>query len=104
MSSQLSKIKQLTSSPLDLQRFVSEVFKKIDSDKSGFLDKMEAGEVLTIIALELGFNKPSLDDTADIVRMIDQNGDEKLSKAEFQGIIEKVIRQLGSELLSKNGL
>jgi hypothetical protein len=40
MSTNLTKIKQLISDYDELKRFVSEVFKKVDRDRSGFIDSM----------------------------------------------------------------
>lgn len=36
-----------------------------------------------------------------MVRLMDQNGDERLSKNEFQFTMEQVIKTLGGELLAE---
>lgn len=39
MSTNLPKIKQLITNVDELKRFVSDVFRKVDQDRSGFIDK-----------------------------------------------------------------
>ena len=99
MSTNVSKLMQLIATPDKLIAFVSEVFKRVDKDKSGFVDKHEVGSMLQMIAFELGFDSPSSEDCFDIVRMMDKNGDEKLSKGEFQFTIEQILKTLGEEIL-----
>ena len=99
MSSNISRVKQLISDYDELKRFVSDVFRKVDQDRSGFIDKHQVRGVLDAIAIELGFHIPSKEDAEDIVRMIDINGDEKISRMEFQVTMEKIIQQLGTEVI-----
>lgn len=66
-------------------------FKKIDQDKSGFLERRELEEVLRTLTRCLGLDDPSPDDVADVMRELDRNGDERLSREEFQSLIEQVL-------------
>lgn len=99
MSTNLPRVKQLIANVDELKRFISDVFRKVDQDRSGFLDKREVALVLELIARELGFNIPSTEDAEDIVRMIDKNGDERLSRIEFQTTMERIVQELGKDLL-----
>jgi Ca2+-binding EF-hand superfamily protein len=43
-------------------------FKKVDHDKSGFLEKKELEEILRSLTRYLGLDDPSSEDVADVLR------------------------------------
>jgi calmodulin len=69
-------------------------FKIVDSDGSGFLDKVELEEVLIRITNDMGLETPSHEDVEEVLRLVDENGDGKLSKEEYNLLADEVTEMV----------
>lgn len=63
----------------EISDLMDELFQKYDTDKSGYLDKLEIIEMLKDTYRDIGATFLSQSHLQDIMNTIDQNGDGKFS-------------------------
>ena len=79
----------------DKIKLVSDMaFEAIDEDGSGQLDKAEIGSVLRDVAVTMGIKQPTDGDLAAVLYELDQDGDNHVSKDEFEFLIIKVLEKM----------
>ena len=85
----------------EAQTMVNGIFDLFDSDKSGYLKKTEFMNVtlsltqfFNRIIVDLGGEKPTLDDTEEVMDMLDKNGDGQISKLEVVALFDAVFKIL----------
>ncbi len=69
-------------------------FDAIDTDVSGQIDSKELGTVLRDVAAKMGIHQPTDNDLAAILFELDQDGDDQVSKDEFEFLIIKVLEKI----------
>ena len=68
----------------DKIKIVSDLaFDAVDLDSSGYLDKEELSEVMKNVAYEMKVKPPTDSDIEAVLKELDENYDEKVSKDEF---------------------
>ena len=69
-------------------------FDAVDLDGSGFLEKEELAEVMRNVAYEMKVKPPTDGDIDAVLRELDENYDEKVSKDEFVQLIIQVLKKM----------
>ena len=69
-------------------------FDAIDVDESGQIDSEELGDVLRDVARQMGIPQPSENDLGAVLYELDQDGDNQVSREEFEFLIIKVLEQM----------
>lgn len=79
-----------------LQKIMESAFRSVDIDGSGFLEKPELEQVLITVAKDIGVETPTKEDVEDILEEIDENGDERLSRKEFEELIKQIVDMMAN--------
>lgn len=82
-----------------IKQLLVDSFRRVDADKSGFLEKHELEDVLRRMTKGLGLEDPSGEDVDFIMKELDINGDGKLSKEEFQQLVNQVLHVLKDQIM-----
>ena len=79
-------------------------FDAVDTDGSGFLEKDELAEVMRSVASDMKVKAPTDGDIEAVLRELDEDYDEKVSRDEFVVLIIQVLRKMleSEEELQKN--
>jgi len=79
-------------------------FDAIDVDGSGFIEKDELSEVMRDVAQDMKVKPPTDNDIDAVLRELDEDYDEKVSKDEFVQLIIQVMRKMleSEEELQRN--
>lgn len=72
-------------------------FDVVDTDKSGFLDKIELEAVMFSVASELSMTKSSKDDIDGILKQLDKNELGKVALPDFRVMVEQLLAQIVEE-------
>jgi calmodulin len=88
--------KKLIKDKEGLQKIMESAFRSVDIDGSGFLEKPELEQVLIQVAKDIGVETPTKEDVEDILEEIDENGDERLSKQEFEELIKQIVEMMAT--------
>ncbi len=79
----------------DKIRIVADLaFDAVDADGNGFLDKQELSEVMRNVAGEMKVKPPTDGDIEAVIRELDQNCDQKVTKDEFFRLIKRVLKKM----------
>ncbi|CDW89409.1 transcription initiation factor tfiid subunit 5-like [Stylonychia lemnae] len=93
--SNLLKILEIILAQQDKIKIVSDLaFDAVDLDGSGFLEKNELAEVMKNVAYEMKVKPPTDGDIDAVLRELDEDYDEKVSKDEFVQLIIQVMRKM----------
>lgn len=87
--------------PKTVKETTARIFKKLDSDKSGFIDKGEFKKGLEEIAAELGIPNPTEENIQKSFEILDKNGDGKISKKELSALVKYVFDLMIREIQAK---
>ena len=90
------EFKKLIRDTKQLKRIMESAFRAVDIDCNGFLEKVELEQVLIQVAKDIAVESPTKDEVTDILEEIDENGDEKISKDEFQNLIQQILEMIAS--------
>lgn len=76
----------------------------MDVDGSGFIEKDELSEVMRDVAQDMKVKPPTDNDIDAVLRELDEDYDEKVSKDEFVQLIIQVMRKMleSEEELQRN--
>ena len=77
-------------------------FDAIDTDKSGEIEKDELKETLIEIAKEIGIPVPSENDVLIVLYELDQDGDDKVNRDEFEYMLVKVLEKMAETEMEIN--
>lgn len=69
-----------------------QTFDAVDTDGSGQISEDELFIILCSICKDVGFEKPSEDDTKEILRMIDVDDSGSVSFKEFKKLFKKLLK------------
>jgi Ca2+-binding EF-hand superfamily protein len=72
-------------------------FDVVDTDKSGFLDKIELEAVMFSVASELSMSKCSKEDIDAILKQLDKNELGKVALSDFRVMVEQLLAQIVAE-------
>ncbi|CAD8147605.1 unnamed protein product [Paramecium octaurelia] len=75
--------------------FSNRVFDKYDTDKSGFIEIDELTSLLNNFAKEIKSQPPTQNEINYMVRYLDKNNDQKISRTEFQKLGQLMAKVLG---------
>ncbi|TNV72857.1 hypothetical protein FGO68_gene12414 [Halteria grandinella] len=79
----------------DKIKIVSDLaFDAVDLDGSNFLEKAELSEVMRQVAHEMKVKPPTDGDIDAVLKELDENTDDKVSKEEFLALIVQVLRKM----------
>ena len=93
--SNLLKTLEIILAQEDKIRIVSDLaFDAVDLDGSGFLEKDELAEVMKQVAGDMKVKPPTDGDIDAVLRELDEDYDEKVSKDEFCLLIVSVLRKM----------
>lgn len=67
-------------------------FKNVDVDRSGFLSRIEFEDVIKRLTFCMGAEDPTPEDIEYLITRLDQNGDDTVSKDEFQRLINIMVK------------
>jgi len=88
----------------ELRQCLDQAFKEVDTDGSGFIDAAEAERVLKSVYNDPNFKgrKPADDEqvkkeASDLIALLDQNSDNKVSLSEFTNFFEKLLSTVTGE-------
>lgn len=105
--SKIKNIKALQSileDPLKLRAIAKEIFKLIDIDCNEFIELNELYNFMCDVANSMEVQRPSLEEIKDIVGILDNDYDNKISIEEFEiflrEILEKMIEKEQNEPVS----
>lgn len=88
------------------KRELNSAFKMFDIDKSGYLQKNEFGMLIKRLAMAFHVEQPTFTDIDNLVQALDENGDGKIHKTEFDKLIAQIveiIREEKQKLSPKSG-
>ncbi|CAD8065258.1 unnamed protein product [Paramecium sonneborni] len=77
---------------LQVIEFSNRVFDKYDKNKSGFIEKDELTLLLNNLAKEINSQLPTKKEIDYIVRYLDKNNDQKISRNEFQELGKLMVK------------
>ncbi|CAK62303.1 unnamed protein product (macronuclear) [Paramecium tetraurelia] len=75
--------------------FSNRVFDKYDKDKSGFIEIDELTSLLNNFAKEIKSQPPTQNEINYMLRFLDKNNDQKISRTEFQKLGQLMVKVLG---------
>ena len=91
------KQERMTQDPAMLKMLFKATFETADLDKSGYLERDEIEMVMSSISPELREHQDISKDVEEIISILDQNKDGKISFSEFQVLIEQAFEILNSQ-------
>lgn len=80
-----------------------ESFRIFDTDKSGFIEHHELNALLKKLASIFKTEDPSDKEIQTIFEELDENGDGRISKEEFEKLIEEIVKIVKEESCSQIG-
>lgn len=96
--SEIDQAIKVLQDPNTLKSAVDEIFQKVDSDNSGYIEQDELEVALKGLSKQLGIPEPTKKDIADSMKQIDENNDGKISKKELKPLIKGLFDLLIQEL------
>ena len=69
-------------------------FDAVDLDGSGFLEKNELSDVMRNVASEMKVKPPTDGDIDAVLKELDEDYDERVSKDEFLSLIVQVLKKM----------
>lgn len=72
-------------------------FRNFDVDKSGVLEKNEFGQLIKRLAMAFHVEEPSFADIDNLALALDANGDGKITREQFEQLIEKIVEIIREE-------
>ena len=69
-------------------------FDAVDADGNGYLDKAELSDVMRNVAGEMRVKPPTDGDIEAVIRELDQNCDQQVTKEEFYKLIKRVLKKM----------
>jgi Ca2+-binding EF-hand superfamily protein len=79
------------------KRELNAAFRMFDVDNSGYLEKNEFGQLIKRIAMAFHVEEPTFTDIDNLVTALDENGDGKIAKAEFDKLIIQIVEIIKEE-------
>ena len=93
--SNLLRTLQIILAQQDKIKIVSDLaFDAVDLDGSGYLEKDELSEVMRNVAHEMKVKPPTDGDIDAVLKELDEDYDEKVSKDEFLTLIVQVLKKM----------
>ena len=77
--------------PNTIKQVVENVFKEVDTDKSGFIEKNEFAAVAKKVSKEYKAPEPTDAEITEALKAIDANNDGKISKEELGSLIKSIF-------------
>ena len=94
-TSSLLKVLQIILTDVDTISLVSDAaFDAVDVDGSGFLEREDLSTVMKNVALDMKVKPPTEAEVEALLKELDEDFDDKVSKAEFVKLIEMVLRKM----------
>jgi Ca2+-binding EF-hand superfamily protein len=90
-------LKEILTDKKKLDWLCKAAFDVVDTDKSGFLDKIELEAVMSSVASELGMPKSSKEDVDGILKELDKNDLGKVGLGDFRVMVEQILTQIVEE-------
>lgn len=88
----MTSIRQLLADEVRLHKITKAAFDAVDQDHSGYLDRKELEEIFISLADDMKIEKPKKEEVEEIISALDENGDGKISLAEFEVLIKQVLK------------
>ena len=86
--------KLLLNEPEKVQKMAFDIFQELDTDGSGFIERDEMREMLTLMAVQLGQPEPDDEELDKEIDKIDENGDGMIDPEEFTQVIISVLEDM----------
>lgn len=90
-------LKEILNDKKKLDWLCKAAFDVVDTDKSGFLDKIELEAVMFSVASELGMPKSNKDDVESILKELDKNDIGKVGLNDFRIMVEQILKEIVEE-------
>lgn len=87
-------IKELLGNKAKLEEVSKKAFDAIDIDKSKTLEHDEVKRVLMDLAVSIGSEPPSDEDTNEFMKKLDTNSDNKIDANEFLELVRMVLEAM----------
>jgi len=91
----LNEILDIINDPIVFEGMMKDLFKIVDKDGSGTLDKYELRNLLSEFCKKIGIPFPKEDDINDLLMGFDTDGDvDVLNYPEFKDVVHRIIKQI----------
>ena len=87
-------LKQILNNEEILNKVVKEVFEKVNTDKSGEINKKQFEDMMNEISNDLGYELPPKNEVNDVFEYLDSKKQGTLSFDDFKVLIRDVIKNM----------
>jgi Ca2+-binding EF-hand superfamily protein len=87
-------IEAILFNPSQLDKLVQVAMKTVDTDGSGYVDKEELANIMRQVALDVGDDLPTEQDSEEVFKEFDKDCDGKINFEEFKEIIVRVLKNI----------
>jgi len=77
----------------NIEEIVDKTFAQVDTNKNGFIDEKELGQMLNACASEIGIPNPPQEEVHAVLQKLDRNNDNQLSRDEFRALVVRLYEQ-----------
>ncbi len=77
----------------NIEEIVDKTFAQVDTNKNGFIDEKELGQMLHACAQEMGIPSPPKEEVKAVLQKLDRNNDNQLSRDEFRALVVRLYEQ-----------
>ncbi|EGR30743.1 hypothetical protein IMG5_124560 [Ichthyophthirius multifiliis] len=75
-----------------LNNITEQIFKQVDINNSGFIEKNELEQIMVEVTSEIGIDKPTKEEIEEILKELDDDDDGKLSIKELYKHIINILQ------------
>lgn len=92
------KMIQTLKDPETVKAAVNEIFAKVDTDKSGKIDRKELKAGLKGLSKDIGIPEPNDKDVDETLRALDSNNDNQIDKNEMAELVKALFQIMIEEI------
>ncbi|MCQ2816815.1 MAG: EF-hand domain-containing protein [archaeon] len=88
MSSRKEQMIAKYKDPATIEKGVKEIFEKYDTNKNGYIEQSEFGNVLKFLSQTIELREASEKDIQEVMKSLDKNNDGKISPEEMKKMVQ----------------